>query len=400
MSNQENIKSLLSEGLETALQGNTQSEPVTVVEENTAPPAIVMQSEPVISETFEAMLQETGVSQAAPSEISPLDVLKGIQFDLSSIEIITDVSELDLIQNEDVVLQTKKTMQIVACQSSYAAEVSALGNQEVQNVSDSNVDFYNYKKKLYKAVWNHIEGTSVGKMDFATWMKVTSYFDLETFLYGVYCQTFPYQNKYTLRCPKPQTDCGKTFDVTINNATLVETRGRDAEIYSKINEIVASIKHSQDLVANSHVHTTKRISAKESKMVFDIKIPSVFDYLEGILGNVNEQFAEEFSQSLGVALFIDKIFIPNVVNYERTGRLTFMEVSEKGKIIDILSKMSFYDGSKLAEDINEFTDKFRVTYSIKDVGCPHCGLALGEIPMNMEEVLFTVIRQGPQENNE
>jgi hypothetical protein len=408
--NNELLKARLSADLEAAMgdripqvtapvQPQPEVIPTPVVQEVVQPEPVaqlpvspVAPQAPFVSETFQALSQ----TLREEVEVAPESVLAGITIDLNNIEINNGASEFDIIQNESVILQNKKVMQVVACQSAYSAEISALKNQEIQNISDANVDFYNYKKRLYKAIWTHIENTSVGKMDFATWMKVTSYFDVETLLYGAYCQTFPYENKYSLRCPKP--DCNHPFDAVVNNSTLIETRGQEAEIYSKINEIIANVKNAKELVQNSHVHTTKRVSVDESKIVFDIHIPSIFDYLEGILSNVNEQFAEEYSTTLGITLFIKEILVPDVVSFQRTGKLTFIPIRDKARMIDLISNLPYYDGLQIADEINKFTDRYRIEYSIKNIACPSCGHEIKEVPMSMEDVLFTVIRQGRRES--
>lgn len=344
-----------------------------------------------ISETF-AELSQSLKKEKEVDKIDTKSILDGIKIDLSSIEIVSGASELDLIKNQNEVLQTSKAMLVVCCQSAYSAEISALRNQEIQNINNADLDLYNFKKRLYRALWTHIENTSVGKMDFNTWMKVTSYFDVETLLYGAYCQTFPFENKYPLTCPKP--GCERHFETTVNNTTLIETRGREKEIYAKIDEVVANIKDAKELVQNSHVHTTKRIALDETKIVFDIQIPSVHDYLEGILSNVNQQFVEEFETSLGLSLFIKQALIPDIASYKQTGVLRYIPVENKGKIIDIVSNLPLYDGEQLSDEINEFTNRYRVGYSIKNVVCPECGLEFPPIPMSMEDVLFIAIRQG------
>lgn len=320
------------------------------------------------------------------------DLFAGINVDLNNIEISADTAGFDLQAIESAEKEQKKVMQVVCCQSSYSAQISALRNQEIQNVSDSNVDFYNFKKRLYKALWKHIESTSVGRMDFVTWMKVTSFFDVETLIYGAYCQTFPYENKYTVNCQN-FANCGKPFEAVVNNNTLIEARGREAEIHAKIDEIISAISNPEALIGRSLVHTTKRIALPESKYVFDLNVPSVFDYLEGILSRVDEEKAEEYSGSLSMALFVKRILIPNVVELKRSGKLTFISVEDTEKIVEKMADLPYYDGLQLAEEVNEFTNRTRVQYSIKKVACTHCGHVIEEVPLSMEDVLFTVIRQ-------
>lgn len=416
-------KDLLSQDLSAAMQQRAE-QVAPVVEEVKEQPAVSVSETPVaqpsvvqeeeahggeddgrmpdlfVSETFQQL--KTGLSldrDEFERDVENASIIDSIKIDLSSIEIVDGLSQFDLDSIESAVFEQKKVMQVVCCQSAYTAEMSALKNQEIQNVSDSNVDYYNYKKRLYKALWQHVEATSVGKLDFPSWMKVTSYFDVETLLYGAYCQTFPYENKYTLLCPNTK-DCGKPFEAVVNNNTLIETRGKDEEVFSKINEVIANVKNSQDLIGRSLVHTTKRVALDESKIIFDIQIPSIWDYLEGILANVSEEIAEEYSTTLGLALFIKKMFIPNVVEYKRSGKLTFVPVEDKEKIIKLVAQLPYYDGIQLAEDINEFTNRYRISYSIKEVACPKCGHEIKEVGLNMEDVLFTVIRQGRREKTE
>ena len=360
--------------------------------------------QPFISDTFSSLMQSMNANQTEEDEepeepevedrISTKDILSNIKVDLSSIEIVSGIPEHELLKNQKEVLGTSKVMQVVCCQSAYSADVSALKNQEIQNLNNANVDVYTFKRRLYKTIWDHIETTSVGKIDFNTWMKVTSYFDIETLLYGIYCMTFPYENKYPVRCPKGE--CKHSFDIIVNNNSLIETRGREEEIFSKINEVVSRVVNSKELLNHSHVHTTERVMLQESKIVVDIQIPSVYDYLEGILKKVQgkDEYAEEHAQSLGNAMFIKQMLIPDVEGFKKTGKLKFIPVSDTSKFTEIVAQLPYYDGIELSEKIDEFASKLLISYSIKGVSCPKCGYEFPSIPMEMESVLFTEIRLG------
>ena len=355
--------------------------------------------QPFISETFSNLMSgvEKEKKQITQEErIATFDILNGIKVDLSSIQIVSDVPEADLKRASKEILGATKTMQVVCCQSAYSANMSALRNQEIQNVNNINSDLYTFKKTLYKALWDHVETTSVGKMDFNTWLKVTSFFDVETLLYGAYCMTFPYENKYPIRCPK--TDCGRHFDTVVNNNTLVETRG-DGKIFAKINEVISNVNKAEQLVANSHVHTTERVMMDESKIIFDIQIPSLYDYLENILGKVryNEEYAEKNSQSLGLALFIKQALLPDIDHLRETGQLRYIPLDDRTKLIELIAGLPYFDGQDLAERIDKFSENLHIVYSIKGVKCPECGYEFPDIPMDMENVLFTVIRTGKRD---
>ena len=326
---------------------------------------------------------------------STSDLLKDISVDLNNIIIDRDTNELEVFSIKDEIFNSKATFQVVACQSGYVAQMSALKNQELQNIANADSDLYNFKKNLYKHLHKHIESSSYGKMGFEEFQRITSYFDIETLLYGIYCQTFPYENRFQTRCNKP--DCGEETSVLVNNDTLVEIRGDQEDTYANLQKIINS-NNTEELIQQSLVHKIKRVCLDESKIIFDLVIPSVYDYLERTLKNVNPQFMNDYSDSIGLNLFVDKIFIPNIHKLRQTGKLSYIEQTDKTARIMTIADLSFNDNIQLSDEITKFTDKYKISYSIKNVRCKKCGDIMDPIPVSMEEVLFRRIRLGRQES--
>jgi len=350
--------------------------------------------EDYVSETFENLVKDIETKEEL-KDTSPKSVLENIKVDLNSIEIINDLGVLEMNNLEDAILNDKTTMMVTCCQSSYTAELSALKSQEIQSISNSDVDYYSYKKKLYQTIHKHIETTSVGKMSYGKWLNVTSFFDIDTLLYGIYCQTFAYDNKYAITCPS----CGKSFDAVVNNNTLIEIRGEEegAELYKKINEIISSVNNAEELIEKSQVHKTKRICLEESKIIVDISIPSAQEYLEDVVRSSSQESLEDYSNAIGLSLFINEIYLPNVLLYKQTGELKFVKLNaNKPKMIKVVSELSYADSIQLTNEINNFVDRYRVHYSIQNVICPHCGGKISNIPLDMEELLFFTINRMAQ----
>jgi len=317
-------------------------------------------------------------------------ILDSIHVDLNNIEIVDAPDAITMSTIEDIILDDKSTMLVTCCQSSYTAEVSALKNQEINNISNSDVDYYTYMKRLYQTINKHMEHTSVGKLDYGRWLHVTSYFDIDTLLYGIYCQTFPYENKYNITCP----ECNESFDAIVNNNTLVEMRGQEEQTYAKIAEIVSGIHNADQLLDNSQVHRTKRVLLDESKIIFDIRIPSVYDYLEGVVAKSSDRQLEEYQNAMGLSLFVENVYMPNVLLLEQSKTLKYINLNitnNKGKLLTTVANLSYLDSLQLTDEINNFVEKYRVTYSIRNVTCPHCGHVMRTIPLDMQTVLFNTI---------
>lgn len=391
------------ENLLDEVEGTEVSEPI-VVEENIER---VQKVEIEIPATKVEVEQPDVEEKQTPSNVTTLnntkaniaDLLKNATIDLNNLEISTG-SVMDL-QRTHAMFNDAPTMQVTCCQSAYTAQISALRSQEITNLTESDSDLYTFRKKITQTAHKHIETTSIGKMNYPTFMKYTSYYDFETILYGIYCQTFPSDNKYNVRCPA--SDCGKTISVTANNYTLVETRGKD-EALKRVDDVVRNVRSPKDIIEKSLLSKVKRVCLDETKFIVDVHIPTIENYLEGILGKVTPKQAEEYSSSLGLALFIQALYVPNLAVLKQTGKLEYFKVEDKMEIVKYIGDILPYDDAlQLTEFINEFTEQYRVHYSIKDVQCNHCGHIIENIPLDMEELLFRTVRQGrrrKEENNE
>lgn len=341
-----------------------------------------------------APVEEVKTERKPANDIASL--LSNITVDLNNIE-ISKGNVID-IQRTETLFNAKPTKHVVCCQSAYTAQISALKSREISNLVESDSDFYTYRKKITQIAHSHIEATSIGKITYPTFSKITSFYDFETILYGIYCQTFPENNNYRVKCPA--RDCGKVVTAMTHNNQLVETRGKE-NVFERVNEVIASVKNEKDCLEKSTVHKLKRVVLDETKVIVDICIPTIHDYIEGLLNRVTPQMAEDYSSSLGIALFVSKLYIPDLATLKETGKLTYFEIDDKLKIIKYLGDvLSYYDGLQLSEEINEFTERYRVVYSLKNVTCPHCGHVIEEIPLEMEELLFRAVRQGRVKQNE
>jgi hypothetical protein len=254
-------------------------------------------------------------------------------------------------------------------------------------ISDSNVDLYTHKRNLYQVVHAHIENSSVGKIGFTDWLKITSFHDLETLLYGIYCQTFPEKNEFDITCPSPS--CGKKTTVVINNETLVETHN-EGIVLDKIREIISSTTSPTELIGKSLVHTTERFILPNTKLLIDIHTPSLWDHLE-LIRTLDPRVLEHNADVVSTMLFVKNMFMLDVEGTLQTGKPRYYQIKDRNRILDILIKLDKDDGLALQKGIYDRIQKYEISYSIKNAKCMHCHDSLGTIPVSIEHVLFTRI---------
>jgi len=309
-----------------------------------------------------------------------------ITVDLNEITItnkpaIQQAQDIDLVFNNNVA-----TFTVICCQSGYTANMSGLTLAEKNAINNSDGNIFQMREKLYRTVYNKIHTMSIPKPDFNNWLKITSFNDLSTLLFGIYCQTFIDNNDFDITCGK----CGKTTSVTVNNQSLVEVR--DRATYEKRDEIIGSIKTGEELVAASIVHKDERVMLNDSKIIVDVSTPSLHDHLS-LLKISNQQTLQEYADAFSAMLFISHMYMLDLAQTYNTGKATYYEVADKARLLNILLKLSNKDGEQLENAIEEKLGKYKIDYEIHNVTCSHCKTKLPGIPVDIETILFTRINR-------
>jgi hypothetical protein len=315
---------------------------------------------------------------------SARDLLKNIKIDLNNIE-FSDKSPLEKIDDIEFILNGKPSFQVVANQSGYIAHMESIRLADINSITNSTMDMYASKQKLYKTIFSKINTTSIGKMDYKTWLRVTSFFDLPSLMYGIYNQTFPGDTTFEVTC----RHCQQPTDVIVNNETLIDVK--DEATYSKLAEIVNHAKKPEDLLKDSLVNKYTRSVLPDDKILVDIQTPSLWNHLE-LLASIDKRQLEELDDVIGTMLFIKNLYVLDISALKQ-GKVKYSEVTDKNQIVNILRNLEVNDAKALGDAISDRTEKYAIYYKIKDHNCSKCGNSVGEIPVDMETMLFTQILQ-------
>lgn len=312
-------------------------------------------------------------------------LLSGINVDLNNIEIEDNSVPLEKLDSLDFIINGNPTYQVVCNQSGYIAHVESLKLKDINSITNSSADAYASRMKLYKTIFSKINTTSVGNLSFEQWLKLTSFFDLQTLLYGIYCQTFPDDSEFQITCK----NCKKTVNVKVNNETLICTK---QDTLKKMDEIINSATSPNDLINNSLVHKFTRNILPQSKIIVDVQTPSLFDQLQ-LFSSINKNKIKESEDIIGIMLFIKKLFIPNIKELVNNKSLKFTEITDKNQISSIIQNLKIIDSTELGNAIENRSNKYGIDYKIKSFKCPFCKEEIGDIPVNIENLLFNQILQ-------
>jgi len=304
--------------------------------------------------------------------------------DLNKIKVINK-NELDKERDlRSALYGNKAAFQIVAAQSGYMAKVLPLVHKDIMDILRENLNIYERQKSLFYTVWEKIYDTSIGKMNFENWLQNTSVEDMETFYYGIYASTFPNEGSFRFTCPA----CEAERDYKVNHGNLIKTT--DSEHMKKlIDKVSREASSAEKMREFSLIGKNQAIQLSQTNIIVELRTPSLMDLLE-ILKTVPEKTIDKDSKNIVYMLYVNRLLIPS-----KDGS-TYFEEYKKPAILRVIDTLPIDDANEFKDAVDERIDENRITYSIKNIKCSECGHEVNEVPLSVENILFTLIFEKAQ----
>lgn len=315
------------------------------------------------------------------NEFNPKDFIKNITVDLNNIQ-LGNVSPIDRIDNVNFLMNNKSKQQIAAIQSGYLAYVEGLNYDEINVLINSTLDEYGTQLLLAQTVHKMINSTNIGNISFDEWKKITSFYDLDSFLYGIYLQTFPGDTKFQVTCGT----CENTIDVIVNNDTLISAKNDNT--YRMLEMINTNQKSNPQLsLQRAVIHNQERVFLEDSKIIMEIKLPTIEKHLN-LLASTNQKAKEKSKHLLTMLLFIEHMYVLDVKRTIAEKKACYYEETNKQEIINIIKRLSYNDADKASVNIQNMIDMYKTVFKIKSFICPKCQTRINDIDIDMETLLF------------
>jgi len=309
--------------------------------------------------------------------------------DVNNIQIVDDSSDplaveknLSILREADISPATP----VIAFKSAYRASMSPMSNSEkiaLRNLSGSAAD---QTLKLVNLIHRKISESSIGKMSFQEFLKITAEEDYETLLYGIYASTYPNAVEYRLTCPH----CGTVLNVKIEPKYLIQVLDTSTT-GAYVQKLLDGYQEGRAFLKDALVNNISREELDVSRMIFEFRTPS----LEHMLRNQREiarlQSSYE-SELVGLMRFIKAVYVPKLDNYTG-GAIQYSTVSNNEGVLDILNTLSSEDIRQVRKTIASRSNTYRIDYKIPTINCSQakCSKAIEDITIDMTQLLFTGI---------
>ena len=313
--------------------------------------------------------------------------LKDLRIDLNSINIRREDNPLEIYENIKAIV-TKPTFEVIALQSAYRASLNSLNNDDLLKIRKISGSDFEVNKKLLTFVFNRIDSSSLGKISFDDWLRVTAESDFDTLVYGIYCATYPKESDYNVKCPK----CGHLNKVKLSKENLIKVL--DERIYALVHSIIGRKLSSQELIKESSVNYKKRVMLDDSKVICDLITPTLKDMLDTF--NISSSYREVESELFGYIKHTSAIMVPDVSQYEKSGNLQFIDIDNIDEKLNIIKNLSPSDLKQLETEITSKLGEYKVSYKLPGISCASakCGYEIKDISVDMVEVLFRKLAEG------
>jgi hypothetical protein len=92
-------------------------------------------------------------------------------------------------------------------------------------------------------------------------------------------------------------------------------------------------------------------------------------------------------ETFGCMVYIDQVLVPNIQAIKQTGKAIYSKLEDFDEVFRVVCDLK-EDGDRLNGAINRREKKYAVTYRIKSIPCSACKEDMGEIPIDVERLLY------------
>lgn len=340
--------------------------------------------------TLDSMRELVSAANKVTPQVERLNqLLEGLIVDPDKVQILRpdDSNPLALHNQLELVESTtpKNKFPVIALKSGYKAELTALTTNdkiEIRNISGSPLD---QTLKLLRFIHGKIVDTSIGKLSFERFLRVTAEDDYETLAYGLYAATFPNATEYTMNCPH----CSQEIKLPLYPSQLIEVIDKErAGTY--VQEVLSGYNKGEEFLAESMVNRTKRIVLPVSKAIVEIVTPTLHQMVEN-LKLISEKKRTYNQELIVISKSIDNIAIVDLQSLANGEGLKYIGLPGIGDRLDFLAnRIEGEDMKAIRRAVSERVRSYSVRYRIPDFNCPSsaCSKPITKVDIDLVNLIF------------
>lgn len=238
-------------------------------------------------------------------------------------------------------------------------------------------------------IHSKVENTSIGKMDFNTFLNNVASLEYDILVYGILCATFPDEDTFPLTCPL----CKSSIEHKYEMRSLL----RAEEMSDKLMELIKHVADNsytentaKECFESSVLNTEKSIQLPDSEFICTIGVQNAYSFIYDSV-NAIDRLDEKYNQATIISSAVSKIFVPNPDD----GGDTYLEIDDTEDKIKLIYSLNAKDISILSTKIGEITEGLEFKFGLMDITCPNmkCKHHVNSVEVELDTILFHKYQQ-------
>lgn len=281
-----------------------------------------------------------------------------------------------------------RTTQIVLPISGFTAVMRGCSTFELLGLvagRDANVTSLIAKWTL---IHSKVEDTSIGKMDFNTFLSSVSQMEYDMFVYGILCATYPEVDTFPLECEK----CKREIEHKYTVRTLLRAEEMSERLAAAVRHTVDNSyteEAAKECFETSLLNTTETIKLPNSEYVCDISVQTAYSFIHDSI-NAIEKMESKYNQAAMLASSVLTLLVPDP---DSPGE--YFEIEDTEDIIKIIYSLNNLDISVLGTKIGKLIEGMNFSFGLMDINCdnPKCRNHVNTVDVDLDSILFIKYQQ-------
>ena len=255
-------------------------------------------------------------------------------------------------------------------------------------ITGTDVDVMSLVAK-WTLIHSKIESTSIGKMDFNTFLNNVASMEYDILVYGILCATFPDEDTFPLKCPKCKSDIEHKYYVR----SLLRAEEMSDKLKEKVKEVADASyteNKAKECFNNSLLNSELTIKLPGSELICTLGVQNAYSFIYDSV-NAIDKLDAKYNQATILTSAISTIFVPNP---DDNGE-TYLEIDDTEDKIKFVYSLDAKDISILSTKIGEITEGMQFTFGLMDIICQNmkCKNHVNSIEVELDTILFHKYQQ-------
>lgn len=277
--------------------------------------------------------------------------------------------------------------------SGYTARIKGCSAYELMSLIENGNNALLDAQTKWSLIHSKIESTSIGDMDYNTFLMNTAASDYNNLIYGILCATYPNNDSIPYTCPKCKTEYIHEYSVkSLIRAEKMNDSLKDQ--FMKVVDASVNERDASDLHDNSPITKVTTIKLPSSGIIVEVQVQSAYDLINNSIKGLSNNKDAKYAQAAILSTLVKTIYMEDTEANDGS----YFEITDAMEIAQVIYRLNERDILIMKKFGDELMGGMTVEYGFMSMKCPKCGHFIPSLPVEPDNLLFHRYRQALNTN--